>query len=451
MGFMMVPIATLRLDAAHYGVFALVVSVASLGAALAALGAGYRLAEVFSTPHLAEHQQVVSAQLLASTVMVVFCTGLILGIWYVGRGRWPILSSVPTVGIVLAAASTLGTVWWGVATEVLTLTRRARVFAAVSISQAILAALGLLIALFVFKWTDTALFISAFVGSMTVAAGSLIALRAHLTTRITRSHWRSARAGANLLSLSTLTEAAYLAIERALLASWANLTHLGLYAHSQQYRTLVAMPIKAVARSSWPDSLVEARDGARVFRKTGLIWSAMHLIMAEAALGAGAVGREIIGLMTHGKFTEAAPWASAGIAILLTQHLGKPQTAVVYALGLAGPHAKIIALSTFVAAAAALIAIPVIGVWGAVVAALAQQFMLRASVRVLAASKARTPFQDRCALIGLGCIGVQFICEIAFAPALLARIALFFALSAALALLARDEIRLILSTVRRRG
>lgn len=449
--FATLPIATLRLDARHYGTFALVTSVVSVGAALATLGGSYRLAETFSGSDLNEQQQVVSAQLLASTAVAVVACGVVLLAWCVGRDHWMVLDSVPAAGVLWACASMAGTVWWGVATEVLTLAGRPRVFALVAMLQSLVGTATLMIALFVLDWTDTALFLAAFMSSLLAAGGALLALRSHLTLRVSAPVWARVREGASFLSFAALGEAGYAALERTLLATWTNLTNLGLYAHSQMYRTMVAVPVKAVARSVWSDSLSEARATDAQFRKTGIVWSAMHVAIALGALVIGAFGIEIIGLITHGKFSAAAPWAAAGMAILLAQHLGKPQTAVVYAFGLARPHSQVLIASTALGALCALLLIPRQGVWGAILAVLLQQIFFRVAVTVLVRRKALTPFQDRCAVVGLGLIGAQQAVQGWLDPSPTNRAILFVLLGLALLALSLRELRDFLRLVRERG
>jgi O-antigen/teichoic acid export membrane protein len=449
--FATLPLATLRLDARHYGTFALVTSIVAVGAAFATLGSSYRLAESFSGSDSVDQQQVVSAQMLASTAVTVAACVVILIAWCVGRDHWVMFHSIPTTGLVWACASSLGTVWWGVASEVLTLTARPRLFAAVAMLQSLVGTTTLLMALFLLDWLDTALFLAAFMSSLLAGGGALLVLKEFLTFRVSAPVWRRVRDGTTFLSLAALGEAGYAALERSLLATWANMTNLGLYAHSQMYRTMVAVPVKAVARSVWSDSLSEARAMDTRFRRTGIVWSAAHAAIALCALVIGAFGFEIIGFITHGKFTAAAPWAAAGMAILLAQHLGKPQTAVVYASGLARPHSQVLIASTALGALCALVLIPRFGVWGAILAVLLQQICFRVAVTMLVRRKARTPFQDRCAVIGLGLIGLQQAVQGWLEPTLAGRVTLFMLLGLTLLTASRRELVEFIRLVRDRG
>jgi O-antigen/teichoic acid export membrane protein len=445
------PLATLRLDARHYGTFALVTSIVSVGAAFATLGSSYRLAETFSGSDSVHQHQVVSAQMLASTAVTIVACSVVLLVWCVGRGHWAMFHSIPTAGLLWACVSSLGTVWWGVAAEVLTLTGRPRLFAAVALLQSLVGTATLMIALFLFDWFDTALFLAAFMSSLLAGGGAFLVLKEFLTFRVSAPVWRRIHDGTTFLSLAALGEAAYAALERTLLATWANLTTLGLYAHSQMYRTMVAVLVKAVARSVWSDSLSEARATETGFRRTGIVWGASHAAIALGALVIGAFGFEIIGLITHGKFSAAAPWAAAGMAVLMAQHLGKPQTAVVYALGLARPHSQILIASTALGALCALVLIPRHGVWGAILAVLLQQVFFRGAVTMLVRRKVRTPFQDRSAAIGLGLIGIQQAVQGWLEPALTGRSTLFMLLVLTLLALTRRELRDFLRLVHDRG
>jgi O-antigen/teichoic acid export membrane protein len=448
-GFLMIPLATLRLGPYDYGAFALVTGLTAVGTSLALLGSGYRLAEVFGRGNAVEERDIVSAQVATSTFIVLAAMLIVAILWWQGGQYWSSLSAVPAEGIALSAAAMLGTGWWLVATEILTLTRRARMFAVGMITQSVVNAVTLMLALFVFDLGGLALYVAAFAASIAALCGALVALRPYLTARVSRQQMGRICTGAGLMSVSNTSEAGYQAIERSLLSSGVSFSQLGLYVHAQQYKALIALAIKAGARSVWRDSLDEARRDDGAFVQTRNIWSLCYLAITLGGLTLGAIGKEVIGVMTHGKFIDAAPYAAASIAILLAQHLGKPQTAVLYAHGHGNAYARSVVISLVVAAMAAVLLIPSLGVWGALLAGLTQSITLRLQLYVLAKRLAKAPRQDRLAWWGLGLLLLQLAFDRVYdAASIAARLEVCAVLLAVLCWAARRELTTLWLTLK---
>lgn len=447
--FLTIPVATLRLGPADYGAFALVTGLTAAGSSLGMLGSGYRLAEVFSRGDQEEIRRAVTAQLVTSSLLLLACMSILVLAWWWGREHWESLAAVPFAGVVLSAAAMLGTGWWLVTSEVLTLTRRARMFAFGMMLQPLLNALILIVTLFVFDLGALSLYAAAFGASAAALISSAVALRPYLTTRISGQHLRQVYSGAGLMTVSNASEAAYQAVERSLLSNWASLSQLGLYVHAQQYRALVSVAVKAGARSVWRDSLDEARRGDGVFGQTGAVWSLCYLAIGAGALVLAAVGPELIGALTHGKFVEAAPYAAASVAILLAIHLGKPQTAMLYAFGHGYAYARSTVIALAVAGVIAVLTIPVLGVWGALLAGLAQNVLLRLQIYFLAKRLGATPRQDRVAWWGMGLLMLQLGFDSTDMSASFAvRTAVVTMLSATLFWIARKDVAVLWTALR---
>lgn len=451
MAFLMIPVATLRLGPVDYGAFALVTGLTAAGSSLGMLGSGYRLAEIFSRGDQQEIRRSVTAQLVMTSAVLLVCMLALTLAWWEGRRHWEPLAAVPLSGVVLSAATMLGTGWWLVTSEVLTLTRRARMFAAGMMLQPLLNALTLMVTLFVFDLGAVSLYAAAFAASAAALLASTVALRPYITTHVSRQHLRQVYSGAGLMAISNASEAAYQAVERSLLSNWASLSQLGLYVHAQQYRALVSVAVKAGARSVWRDSLDEARRGDGLFGHTSAVWSLCYVAIGAGALVLAAVGPELIGMLTHGKFVESAPYAAASVAILLAMHLGKPQTALLYAFGHGHAYARSTVIALVVAGVVAVITIPMLGVWGALLAGLAQNVILRLQIFLLAKSLGPAPRQDRVAWWGIGLLMFQLGFDSTdMSATLAARMALVTILLAVLFWIARKEVTILWTALRAR-
>jgi O-antigen/teichoic acid export membrane protein len=197
-----------------------------------------------------------------------------------------------------------------------------------------------------------------------------------------------------------MAEAAHQVIERSILGLRSGLSDLGIYTHSQQYRAIANMPISAVANSTWPVTLSDARADRGDFIRTKLAWNAVYLLLTCIGLAFATLGSHLIALLTHDKFTEAYILASLWIVYLLVQNTGKPQTGVFYARGAGGQFAQIQTMSMAGGTILLFMLVPNLGIYGAFMAAFVQQIALRVGVHIGARRLKKTPFQDHWAIVG---------------------------------------------------
>lgn len=402
--FATLPLATLLLGPADYGAFAVVSAITALGGAISSLGSTYLFSKAFSKESPEQVRQAVSQQVVFSmSIAVVFAITLILA-WRQLAKLSSSLMDVPTSGLVLSALAMVPATLWALALDVLTLDGRAKTFALVGTAQSLVSAATLLCGLFLLGLEGVALFLSGAIGSIVAGAGGYIVLRRYLEwPRFSKNEFGALR-GAVSLTVANVIEVIYLSVERNLLAVLDGLASLGLYSHSQQYRLMVGVATKALARSVWPVTLNEAKICPTQFRNTGHYWGLAHLVLSFVGLVFAALGVELIGLLTHGKFSDAGPYAAMGIAYLLIQNCGKPQTGVLYADGESKLFARISIVATLCALATALYVIPLFGIWGALLALFIQQVVLRLAIQFYVARMITTPFQDGWALAGFGVI-----------------------------------------------
>ena len=427
--FATLPLATLILDAADYGAYAVVAAITGLASAAACLGSSYLLAHVFSEGEIGKIKEFVSQQSAISLGLAILLACLLIAIWPASVSRFPNLTSIPTMGFVFSTLAIVPTTLWTVSVDVLTLDGRAKVFAFVTIGQSIASASTLLVCLFGFHLGPLSLYVSTAVGALVIGAGAFVCLRRYLLPpRL--GVGLSAFKHALSLTSANLLEIAYQAWERNLLAATDGLTALGIYTHAQQYRSMIGVATKALSRSVWPTTLMEANQAPLTFPLTSRSWRLTHLSLGLVGMGFAIFGDVLIGWITHGKFIGAGPYAAIGVAHLLIQNSGRPNIGFLYARGEVQIYAKLNMAAVVISFIVAAVAIPLWGPWGALLATLLQHGLLRTAIQLYVARKAVIPFQDELALLGVVLIAVATYISMTFSLGWLSQ-AVLWLLSAA--------------------
>jgi O-antigen/teichoic acid export membrane protein len=399
--FATLPLAMLILGPQDYGAYAVVGAITGLLCSVACLGSTYLLSETFSGGKPDEIRQLISQHIVISGgLAILFATLLILTCSSV-VGYFDNLAMVPTTGFVLSAIGIVPTTVWAIAADVLTLSGRAKVFSQIVTAQSLASAGALLFCLFVNEMGAMSLFVSGFVGAASLGLGAVLSLRRYFERPNFSSNRLQLFKKAHLLTGANLIEAAYQPVERNLLAVNSGLASLGLYVHAQQYQNILAAATKALARSVFPATLEEARQSEQTFLQTNRYWRFAYLFLSLAGLSFATLGDVFIGLLTHGKFVGAGAFAAFGIACLLVQHSGKPQTGLLYARGAMGPYTRFSTISSIAALSCALIAIPLLGVWGAILSIFTKQIVLRVAIQMHTIRIYNLPFHDGGAVAGL--------------------------------------------------
>ncbi len=128
-------------------------------------------------------------------------------------------------------------------------------------------------------------------------------------------------------------ESASVTIERNVIGAGLSLGALGIYTHSQSYKAITLLAIKAVSRAIWPVSLQEARTAGSTFIKTRLAWRPLVVMLTVVALLNVAVGREVIAVLTHGKFDLAAKFVTCWMIYQIIQCTCREYHTVLYTAG----------------------------------------------------------------------------------------------------------------------
>lgn len=396
----MLPITTYVLGPAEFGVFALISSFTAFGTTFAAMGGGYMIAAHYPMIEKDDKRAMVTTMVVTSLMFVIFYAVVFFALWPLITAYWQGLNLIPRGAVAIALLSMILGVPWILSIDIITIEGKAGLFAATLIVQSLASAVAVSVALYVARLGLTALFISSLTGMAVTFVGALIALRRHLHYLLDKK-WFAIFFKLGIKTLpANLLESFHVIIERSVLSLYVGLAQLGIYTHSQQYKTMAMMALKAGSRTVWPVTLAEARDEQSMFPMTKYAWNMAYLGLTALGILFAAFGKEIIGVLTHGKFVDAAFFVVLWMVFLLVQNAGKPYTGILWA-GNKGPlYARIQFGALIISIALLFVMVPWLGALGAIVALFAQMILFRVWLQFHIKKYRMVPFQDRWVLLG---------------------------------------------------
>lgn len=439
LSIIMLPLITYVLGPKDYGVFALVSAVTAIGVAVSSAGSGYILAAHYPILDVRERQSVVSTLILVGTSVSGLFATIVLLAWAELSQISSVFSAVPTSGLMMAMFGIVISYPWLIATEVLTLERRAYLYAVVLMVQSSVSAISILLGLYVFDLGLVSLFLGVFAGALIAVFGATVALKSYVRLVVSRKWLREMYNLGPLALISNVMEQIYALVERYLLSLSVGLYQLGLYSHAHSYKNLSMVGVNAVGRTIWPRMLEESRSDGD-FRDVGIPWTMTQIALTSLGLFFATVGKEFIGLLTHGKFIDAYIWVALLFVILLLQNTGKVQSSILYAHNQGQWLAGLMITSIGVASILLLALVPMVGLLGAIIAMFSQHLLFRVGVQWRAARCRESKFLDIWAVTGMFVIMATVLCVKLFDYGFHARVTFFLVMFFLLAVGARRQV-----------
>jgi O-antigen/teichoic acid export membrane protein len=400
LGFAMVPITTYVLEPQDFGLFALVSTMTALPSAIASMGSGYLIATHYPVADLPDRRAMISTFLLLGLLILLVFILVVVTVGPTLMMHADATMTLQTSVIALSCLAMLFAYPWGIAIDVITLEGNAHCFAIVGIAQSLSSSMAIVVSLYVLNLGALSLFVGLLAGSICQFAGALATLHPYMDWAI-ELKWGSQIVSVGIpAATATMLENVQIFFERFLLAAHSGAAQLGLYYHSQQYRSIISLPIKAIARSVWPRTLLEAKHPYRRFADTKKAWDVAYVGITFAGVILATIGKPLIAWWTYDKFGDAYWIAAVWMVFILIQNSGKPQTGVLYAFGDAAYFSRISALSSMLTIGVIVVAATVYGLVGVVFAVILQQVLFRVLIQVRARTLCKAPFQDQWVISG---------------------------------------------------
>lgn len=399
LGLMTLPIFTTRLGPEQFGSFALGSSLAAIASATAAAVSTLNLPTELGRLTEAEQPHYITAVFALALLTAVLSCALVFPV-YIFASRMFGLEALSSSAAWLSIVGGLLNSIWATCVEILTIQGRARTYAINAFLQAVGNALCIAVALFLFHEIEYALFWGFVASALIGALGAVIALHYLIKFHQLRTWLPVAKNGALAAVMASAAENGKVAIERAYLAGVIGVAQLGFLAHAQYYKNAAMVVLNAISRGVLPTALEEAQQVPPRFTLTLRLWALVQAFALSAALGFALLGRDVIGLLTHNKFSDSAPYAVALMLVLLLQTAAKPHLFLLMARGRNQVNANVNTLSTLLALVWLFASVPWLGIWGAISAVYLQMLIHRISVYCIANRITRLPFSDSWVVIG---------------------------------------------------
>jgi O-antigen/teichoic acid export membrane protein len=197
-------------------------------------------------------------------------------------------------------------------------------------------------------------------------------------------------------------------------------------------------------------ALDEARAPEKGFPRLGQVWPATQLALALGAVAMATLGGEAIGLLTHGKFTQAYIFATLWLAFVMFENASKPAVAIMYAYNLGVANQRIALLAGVASVALMIPLVAWFGPYGAIATNFAGVSIYRGLIVVAARRAAPFPFQDGTLFFGMAVVLVTLTVIVAMGPGLGVRLGILALSSATLVVFcksARQSTALALKTM----
>lgn len=405
--FLVLPLTTRILTPTDYGLFALVTGVTSTVGALATLGSGIVIARAFTIEGLAERRSIISTAILAVSALTLVFAGALALAFFAAQDFFPALIELSFLCLLMAILDLMAGNAWAISTNICILDRNARFYAAIVSLRGIATALATLWALFVAQVSGpTALFIGLFAGAIPFVLGAVVVLSPYLSGTIHRTTLREMVQIGTWTGVAGAAETFQRFCERAMLTAVSGLHLAGLFAHAQSYGNMLLMGLRPLLQASMPGLLAEAREDPIVFSRGGLLIHFIAAVTMTVGLVMALVGREAIGLLTNGKFSQAAPYAALIVAATLIRIAGRPQQALLIASGNGRRVSRANGLSSLLGIGLLPVLIDRWQAYGAVVALCVQSAALLMLTDIYARKVRSAPHLDGPAVIGAIAIAV---------------------------------------------
>ncbi len=323
-GLMLVPVTTYYLNPVDFGIFALMGAVAIPVKSIAATGARWVLGGNYFQASDGERRTMLFNVLVSELVLR---TALIMVLTVLAE---PILHAVVLdyrAEYLTYFYLTLGAAWagslWSAISFLMTLQSRAHSFALYSSLQVTVNAIVTVVGLMVLKLGVEALFLGALVSGVASMVFEVLYVRRYVSAKLSGRWLREIVRMGLPATPGGLAELVAGIAEKVLIQRWAGLSALGLYSHSQQYQSIFKMLTAALNNVLTPASLrtYSGHESADAQERILTYW---YGILGATGVCVAMLSDNVIGFLTHGKFTAAASLVQIWYLIVFSVSHGNP-------------------------------------------------------------------------------------------------------------------------------
>ena len=324
----MMPVTTYYLDPADIGVAAILTALAMPIVPLASTGDSWVLSTHWHRSSVAGRRDLLFNLLIANLSLKVFWVSVF---WAISPILLPVLvreyRSEYQTYFGLALLGLLAGSSWITLSSLMVIERAPASHATNESLQWVTGALTTLIGLSVGKLGVMALFLAPIAGGIVSTIHGCFYLRRKVSGRL-RMHWLKeiAQTGMPAIAFSLMDVVAN-SVDRLVIQQWQNLSSLGIYAHSQTYRGIFVSGTKAYSRTMVPNFLdLFSKNSPSVAGFLERAVPAWYVCITAAGILVTLFSQEVVHVLTHGKFDQAATLIPLWFLIVFAHSMGVPFT-----------------------------------------------------------------------------------------------------------------------------
>ena len=198
------------------------------------------------------------------------------------------------------------TTLWSSISALIVLQQRGFVHALFEVGQWLFGAIATVVCLVILRYRTLTLFLAPIASSAFSFFLGLLYVRKYITVKFVKK-WLREMLKVGLPSMPTdFSEMARNISDRYFIQRWLNLSVLGLYSHSQSYRNMFIMGHRASMRTLSPIAIEIFSTGGSP-QRLDLALKKWYGLLCAGGIFVTFFSREIVTILTHGKFTAAAP------------------------------------------------------------------------------------------------------------------------------------------------
>lgn len=423
------PLMTAYLSVEDYGFFALIVAVGNFFAVFPAIGSSVIIAKYFAPGDKVQRDAVITNVLFLSFVIgLLFC--------FIGYLSWLYLLThfpsyehrIPHYLIALSVTNIVFSGWIAFSSEVTTLENRSGTFAFINIFRDTTATISSILALYIWQMQVEALFVGyALAGALGGVLG-LWSMKSYLLGNVQWS-WIVRIFEETRLIFAQLFEQGATLLERSIVAGGLGIAQLGILNHSKMYESILLSMNTALSRTVWSQILEEVRTADQQNERSWFATQSIMLLGLMSGIFFCTVGYDVVGLLTHQKFNEAAYLAAFWSVFVSFRSTSFIPKAYLYTEGNTKVLSNVMFLGYGLYIVLLYILVDYIGIYAVLVSYMSMILMQKAVYFIPVIKRDKFVFQEYTIFISLILVILFYTISIWFADEFLDRLTFFIAFS----------------------
>ena len=412
LSLILIPITTSRLSPEDFGLFALFSVFGTLVTSLSSPGAAFFWASFYPKLPQEKRARFISTLAWFSIIAHIFWSAVFFvffdRIYFLLKLQPSQYAGSSHFFFALALAGSIFQSIWVATQDFFIIEGKASCYARIVLTSSAVSFAATILGLFSFNLGVESLFYANIAAAITLSLGSVCFLSHDLLVFPDINWVRKFLFQSFFMTPGNGIESFATLAERTLLQRLFSLNLLGIHVHAQRYKVMLGTAVKALSRAAWPVSLKEARENNTDFSQTAACWQPVYLFLGITGLISAALSRELLALITHGKFVDSAPFVTASILVLTIQSSGKEANAILFTHGKGIFMSFLQGFSQVLLLAINFLLIPKFGIWGTVAASIFQALFLRIgwhlkARKIMQQAWNETPLILTSMLISVGC------------------------------------------------